>query len=254
MLALVFLGVLYVGGEILFAVLVALASVLGVREYLDIVCPETGPAERAFSPLWAGAVVLGFLSGSQAFPGALVAVGSLVYFLGWIVGPGPSATTLKRWGATVGSWIFVAFFLGHAVWVRRHGAGPVVFAAMTVWSGDIAAYYVGTAFGTHRLAPSVSPKKSVEGAVASIGASLLVALVLGAVLPLPHSLFATCLLAAVINVAAQIGDLAESLLKRCGGVKDSGALLPGHGGVLDRIDGFVLSLPIYAALLATSAP
>jgi phosphatidate cytidylyltransferase len=128
----------------------------------------------------------------------------------------------------------------------------VVYVLAVVWAGDTAAYYVGTAFGAHALAPSVSPKKSVEGAVASLVAGALAAGVVGLLLPLPHSVGASVALGLVLNAAAQLGDLAESLFKRCAGIKDSGDVFPGHGGVLDRIDGFLFVLPLYAAFLIGS--
>jgi phosphatidate cytidylyltransferase len=115
--------------------------------------------------------------------------------------------------------------------------------------GDTAAYYVGTAFGTHSLAPSVSPKKSVEGALASLAAGTIGAAFIALILPLPHSFWTSLVVGVGLNAAAQVGDLAESLIKRCAGVKDSGTLFPGHGGVLDRVDGFLFSLPLYATFL-----
>lgn len=113
-----------------------------------------------------------------------------------------------------------------------------------VWLGDTAAYYVGSAVGKHKMAPRVSPNKSWEGAAASLAAAMLVALVWslwrqGAVDPWLLGL------AALTSVAAQIGDLVESMLKRGAGVKDSGTLLPGHGGVLDRIDALLFAAPVF---------
>jgi phosphatidate cytidylyltransferase len=132
-----------------------------------------------------------------------------------------------------------------------------------VWAGDIAALYIGRAWGRHKMAPSLSPNKTWEGALGSLAGSLLAA---GVLLGLAH-LFATQWdkvwlsypedlwywlgLAVLVNVAAQVGDLAESALKRSAGVKDSGSLLPGHGGVLDRIDALLLAAPVlwYAQLI-----
>lgn len=113
-----------------------------------------------------------------------------------------------------------------------------------VWLGDSAAFYVGTAFGRHKMAPRVSPNKSWEGAAASLAAALLAALAWslwrqGSVDPWLMGLAATT------SVAAQLGDLVESMLKRGAGVKDSGHLLPGHGGVLDRIDALLFAAPVF---------
>jgi phosphatidate cytidylyltransferase len=140
----------------------------------------------------------------------------------------------------------------------------IVFILFSVWAGDIAAYYVGKNFGTHKLAPIVSPNKSWEGAIASSFASLIVAGlvakysydlndffsgsfgifwgsydVLRTGFPWTH----VVLLGLFTNVAAQLGDLFESALKRGAGVKDSGTLLPGHGGILDRIDALLFAIP-----------
>jgi phosphatidate cytidylyltransferase len=124
-----------------------------------------------------------------------------------------------------------------------------------VWAGDIAAFYVGRDWGRHKLASALSPNKTWEGALGSVAGSLLVtggllgvAALLetwnSAKLSYPEDLWYWLGLAVVVNVAAQVGDLAESALKRSAGVKDSGSLLPGHGGVLDRIDALLLAAPV----------
>lgn len=112
-----------------------------------------------------------------------------------------------------------------------------------VWLGDSAAYYVGKTWGRHKLAPRVSPNKTWEGAIASTAAGLLAAAVwslwrMGRVDP------EILVLAGTVSVAAQVGDLVESLLKRGAGVKDSGAILPGHGGMLDRLDALLFASPV----------
>jgi phosphatidate cytidylyltransferase len=160
-----------------------------------------------------------------------------------------AAVGAAEYAKIVHGWIFVAYFLGHALWIRGHGVAPVLYILAIVWVGDSAAYYVGSAFGSRPLAPSVSPNKSVEGAVASLVGGALAAGIAGLVLPLPHPFFASLVMGVILNAVAQLGDLAESLFKRCADVKDSGTLFPGHGGVLDRIDGFLPTLPVYAAFL-----
>jgi phosphatidate cytidylyltransferase len=131
--------------------------------------------------------------------------------------------------------------------VRLHGIpeqGPAIllFVLVITWVGDTAAYFAGRAIGKHKLAPVLSPKKTWEGTVASILGALLVAVVFTRwlTIPLPHLLA----MAAVGNIAGQAGDLLESAYKRSAGVKDSGSLLPGHGGVLDRIDALILAIPV----------
>ena len=111
-----------------------------------------------------------------------------------------------------------------------------------VWAGDIAAYFVGKRYGRHKIAPRISPGKSWEGLGASVVASMVIAASLGHVAPLPHAL-----LGAVFAVVGLGGDLFESALKRHAGVKDSGTLIPGHGGLFDRVDA-LLPCAIIAAI------
>jgi phosphatidate cytidylyltransferase len=147
--------------------------------------------------------------------------------------------------------------------IEGNGPSLVAFLLCVVWAGDIAALYVGRAWGRHKMAPTLSPNKTWEGAAGSVAGSLLVACGL---LALANKLaewnieklsyhgepWAYWLaIAVLVNVAAQVGDLTESALKRSAGVKDSGSLLPGHGGVLDRIDALLLAAPVlwYAQII-----
>ncbi|HKF23884.1 MAG TPA: phosphatidate cytidylyltransferase [Candidatus Angelobacter sp.] len=132
----------------------------------------------------------------------------------------------------------------------------VIFVLFSVWAGDIAAYYVGRSLGKHKLAPIVSPKKSWEGAIASVMGSVAVAALVFHFQPQISQLFVVppqamrprwisiVGLGILTNVAAQFGDLFESALKRGANLKDSGTLLPGHGGVLDRIDALLFAIPV----------
>ena len=161
--------------------------------------------------------------------------------------------------------IYVAYPLTLIPQLRAHedGTGLMVFLFVCVWSGDTAALYVGKNFGRHKLAPRLSPGKTWEGSVASLLASVGFGLgiyYLGLYLAVEHGftglhiampLWQIAALAVLLNVAAQIGDLLESAIKRGAGVKDSGKLLPGHGGILDRIDALLLAAPVmwYVLLL-----
>jgi len=120
----------------------------------------------------------------------------------------------------------------------------LLYALCLNWIGDIGAYYVGRRLGRHRLAPVVSPGKSWEGAAASLAASLLFGFFLlrWAIPAVPPGV--ALALTAAANIAGQFGDLCESGLKRGAGVKDSGTLLPGHGGMLDRVDSTLFTLPV----------
>jgi phosphatidate cytidylyltransferase len=124
-----------------------------------------------------------------------------------------------------------------------------MYALLVNWAGDMGAYYVGRRWGRHKMAPRISPHKSWEGAAASVVTSILLA---GAYLLrfVPGVAVAQAVaLTVAANAAGQIGDLAESAMKRGAGVKDSGAMLPGHGGFLDRVDSTLFSLPLIYAWL-----
>jgi phosphatidate cytidylyltransferase len=141
------------------------------------------------------------------------------------------------------------------IWVQQDGPSLLIFLFCIVWTGDVAALYVGRSFGRHKLAPQISPNKTWEGSAASLAGSLLIA---GALVAVSRALedrsiftlhFAGPLarwlgLAVVLNLFAQVGDLVESAIKRGAGVKDSGVMLPGHGGILDRIDALLLAAPV----------
>jgi phosphatidate cytidylyltransferase len=167
--------------------------------------------------------------------------------------------------------IFCLFYIGFtlialpALRGEEDSNGPslVVFLLCVVWAGDIAALYIGRAWGRHKLAPTLSPNKTWEGTLGSMAGSLAVC---GVLLGLSWMLefwnserlsyhgevwYFWMGLAALVNVAAQVGDLVESALKRSVDVKDSGSLLPGHGGVLDRIDALLLAAPVlwYAQII-----
>ena len=140
---------------------------------------------------------------------------------------------------------FYAFVPWHfAAELRSESVHLLLFALALNWVGDTAAFYVGRRFGRHRLAPVVSPKKSWEGAAASVAGSVLLGfLYLGNALSrIPF--WQVAIMAVCGNIAGQFGDLAESAMKRGANVKDSGSLLPGHGGVLDRVDSSLFAMPV----------
>lgn len=162
---------------------------------------------------------------------------------------------------------YIAIPMALLVQIRQQPAGAIwtIYTLLAVWAGDIFAYFVGKAIGRHRMSPEISPNKTWEGAVASILASVIIGTLwiehasaisaffmrLGLIdrrdgmwgLEQPQ-LWPLILLSAIVNIAAQLGDLVESLIKRGAGVKDSGTILPGHGGMLDRIDAMLFAVPV----------
>jgi phosphatidate cytidylyltransferase len=137
---------------------------------------------------------------------------------------------------------------------QRAGAALVLLPFVLTWTSDIGAYLVGRAIGRHKLIPSISPGKTIEGAVGALVLCAVVAwfYVGGVLRPNAHlslTPVATIAFGLIVSVAVQVGDLAESMLKREAGVKDSSRILPGHGGILDRFDGLIFGLPVAYLLL-----
>lgn len=175
--------------------------------------------------------------------------------------------------ASTFAFTYIAIPMALLVEIRRQPAGAiwVIYTLLAVWAGDIFAYFVGKAIGRHHMSPEVSPKKTWEGAIASVAASVVIGalwfhyapqtsagLLRGGLIERRDGIFGLeqpellpiILLSVVVNIAAQLGDLVESLIKRGAGVKDSGSILPGHGGMLDRIDAMLFAVPVVWAFRA----
>lgn len=161
----------------------------------------------------------------------------------------------EGWAVTVGAALYLGLTLGHASLLRGMDAGArwLLLALLVTFAADTGAFLVGRAVGRRPLAPRLSPGKTWEGALAGILAAVAVAVALRYLLALDLSPQAAVLLGALAGVAGQVGDLAESRIKRWAGVKDSGRLLPGHGGLLDRIDSIVFNLVVVYYFLRWTA-
>jgi len=144
--------------------------------------------------------------------------------------------------------LVTAWYAVYSLHADRRGAPLLLIFFVLVWAADIGAYFVGRAWGKRQLAPQISPGKTIEGVIGGLVSVGAVAALAGVVFLNLHGIgwFEWLLLCAATAIAAVVGDLFESQLKRMAGVKDSGSLLPGHGGVLDRIDGITASAPVFA--------
>ena len=172
---------------------------------------------------------------------------SVTLFAAWLFQEDNVKTAIDQISFTLFGILYIAGLGGCYLLIRNLEGGNllILFLFFITWLGDIAAYYWGKNFGKTPLAPIVSPNKTVEGSIAGLAGSLTAGLIAG-FLFLDHIMIEHCLLVAFIcGSIGQLGDLAESLLKRHAGIKDSGNILPGHGGVLDRIDSLLFAGPAF---------
>jgi phosphatidate cytidylyltransferase len=246
----------------LIAAVAALVAVAALFEFFDIAARLGFPAHRFWTGLAALAILAEQWIASQA--ASIKNLGDLLYqarsprltldlvlflfLLGLaiivIAGRRPLAESLSSVAISAAGLLVIV--LPFSAVVRLHGvdvSGPrlLLFTLVLVWAGDSAAYFAGRGFGRIKLAPQISPNKTWEGAVANLLAALLVAAVFGywTRIPPAHMLA----MAALGSVAGQIGDLFKSTFKRAAGVKDSGTIIPGHGGIYDRIDALIFAAP-----------
>jgi phosphatidate cytidylyltransferase len=249
------LSLVFLAPKILFVVITAVVACLAAWEFLNLANQNGSKPPRV---LILGSIGLLF-AGNYEYPDQTGAVfGFLaVVLLVYTTFRSPVERVLADATASIFCLLYCGLTLMALCSLREESDGPsmLMFLFCVVWSGDIAAMYVGRMWGRHKMAPTLSPNKTWEGAVASVVGSLLVAAGLLALahwleqwnsarLSFPDEWWYWLVLALIVNAAAQVGDLVESALKRSVGVKDSGTLLPGHGGVLDRIDALLLAAPV----------
>lgn len=227
-----------------FALLVVAASALAAWELLRMF-------ERAGRPGYSGLAVVGTAAvtasfATPGFPGLTAVVFTLIVAVTlsvpvWV----DSVSAVEPVATTMFAIVYVGWLLGHGLLLSllADGAHLVLLLVGTTWAGESAAYVVGSALGRHPLAPVISPRKTVEGAVGQFTVSIVTAAGLGAWLVPQWSMSTAILAGALLGIVGQVGDLVESAIKRSLGAKDTGGLIPGHGGVLDRLDGLLFNAP-----------
>jgi len=224
--------------------MVAILALLAGLEYAAL-HPLIATARQVIP---AGAVLAVLLTAFGVWSEPVFLTFGAIVFLGGVVPWLARAMDPHRWHQSASLIViqgiaYVALPLGVLGWWRLQATfGEVLWLFVIVWTGDIAAYFVGLLLGRHKMAPRVSPGKSWEGAVAGLGVGGIAGLMAAPVYGLAAA--GGISLGIVTSVAALLGDLFESALKRRAGVKDSGALLPGHGGVLDRFDALFFAAPV----------
>lgn len=180
--------------------------------------------------------------------GATLSAGIVVALIGVLLGTLATAEDMARSVAGAGQILFAALygglFLPHLLWLRTidHGPGLVFFVLATAMASDAGGYFAGRSWGNRKLWPTVSPNKTVEGAAGSVASAVVIGTAFQMILVGRFDFVESLLVTATLSLLAQIGDLSESMIKRAYDAKDSGWILPGHGGVLDRTDSMVLPI------------
>ena len=224
-----------------FTILVAIWGLLAALEFYRMVAVSRVPPLTCFGLVW---TLLFILSPHfhRDFLVPLLLTSAIVLSMILLVFRRQKEGAFASWAWTIAGILYVGWLLSYLVALRLDAGRNWVFLALfATFASDTAAFFIGRALGRHHLAPRISPAKTWEGAIAGVFGAIIGSLVIVTLLGLPLSYGQAILLGFLVSIFGQFGDLAESLLKRNMGVKESGKLIPGHGGVLDRMDSIVFA-------------
>jgi phosphatidate cytidylyltransferase len=240
------LGVVLYGSPLLFFCFVAAIVLVASHEYFSMISNMGVEGFRVEGGVLSFLLLLGFFLGTKWLL-IFAVIFPVVLFVAWYFRENNVKVALDPIAYTVLGIFYIAGLGGYFLLIHRleGGSQMIIFLMLLIWAGDAAAYYGGRNFGKHKILPVVSPNKTVEGAIANVLGTLLAAVIAHLWFfegfPLTH-----CLIVAFLcGIIGQFGDFSESLIKRNCQVKDSGTLIPGHGGFLDRIDSLLFAGPIF---------
>ena len=240
--------------------LVALVAVLGIRELFRLLPPGIGPLPVSLGALWSVALVLGGQASTD--PSSFLRISAGIWLAGafvallWLIALHPGRRHVVAGIYLLGGPLYIGFLLAHGLALREAGGTEdlgrnwLLLALVVAFATDTGAFFIGRSLGVHPMAPSISPNKTWEGSVAGLAFAIAASLVVGQILELGIPRWQQGVIGAAVGVLGQWGDLAESKLKRISNTKDAGSIIPGHGGVLDRLDSVVVSVPTVYYLVA----
>jgi phosphatidate cytidylyltransferase len=236
-----------------FALALALLTGLALGEFYAI-ARKSGAACQQVWGIAVGVAVVATVARDWMRPEEILLAGTLISGCLCLFSEKPLEQLARGWVFTVFGWIYIAvpisllYSLRYGDY-RQSGAKLIFFLLVLQWLQDTAAYFVGSAWGRHKVAPLISPKKSVEGSIAGLLAAVAGGTAFHFLVFDSTRLPQILLLSLALGIIGQMSDIAESLFKRAAAVKDSSQLIPGHGGVLDRIDGLLFATPAFWLLL-----
>ncbi|GFG42206.1 phosphatidate cytidylyltransferase [Streptococcus canis] len=246
--AAIFLPFLIIG-SLPFQLFVGVLAMIGVSELLKMRRLEIFSFEGVFAMLAAFVLTVPMDHYLTSLPidASFAGYGIIVFFL--LAGTVLNSSAYSFEDATfpIAASFYVGIGFQNLVNARLSGIDKVLLALFIVWATDIGAYMIGRQFGKRKLLPRISPNKTIEGSLGGIACAVLISFVFMLIdrsVYAPHHFFVMLLLVALFSIFAQFGDLVESAIKRHFGVKDSGKLIPGHGGILDRFDSMIFVFPI----------
>jgi phosphatidate cytidylyltransferase len=238
-----------------FATFILVVTTIGLMEYFAMALPDHMP-ERVAGTIFGLLVAAGVATRDPNLWGAGMSITVILGLAFPLVRNADLDGAVRRVGLQVLGVLYVGFFAPHITLLRELSTGDgwrwVLFVLAVVFGSDTGGYFAGRAFGRHKLLPEVSPKKTVEGSLGSLVGAVLGALLMRMLVHPELGVGEVIILAIALSVLAQVGDLCESALKRAFGAKDSGWIIPGHGGILDRLDSLLFPFVFtyyYAAVL-----
>ncbi len=233
------------GSEAVFAALIAAAAMLGMAEYNRMVFGPGRPPEKVVTFAVSLPILLAASRGDTALLVAVLSFAVMSVLMLNLLRVKERGPDLRSVGSVLLGVLTIPLLMSHFILLRRTAQGElwIFFILVLAFAGDIAAYYVGRALGKRKVLPEASPGKTVEGTIGLVAGSIAGCLLFAAYffprIDWPHAV----VLGFVGSIIGQLGDLSESVLKRSAGVKDSGTILPGHGGILDRLDCLMFITP-----------
>ncbi|MBF0375899.1 MAG: phosphatidate cytidylyltransferase [Desulfamplus sp.] len=241
--------ILLKGTTVAFTFLVLIISLVSITEYFRIISPLSNPIPlkvKSVCYIFSILIIMAANKNSLALMLLFLTFNLIAMSIVVVVKFKSDSSILDYLLGEIQGVIYIPLFLSFLILLRNtpNGGHFVLWLWIIIGASDTGAYYVGSNFGKRPLAKHVSPKKTVEGSLGGLGAAALSGLIYGSIFIDNLSFLMAILFSVVTAASGQIGDLFESALKRSSGIKDSGTILPGHGGVLDRVDGLIFAAPV----------